>query len=166
MSKNSTLKTFVKRIVVFAVGIPGYVLTIAPWLFVVTIIAIGVSNLNSSGQFSLQVDTLSPQTIILINPSDVYLMTIVTAGLWGFFAWLCKHLLLYVSRLFGESEMIWQQTKFGALALGWAIVLILAAVVFRSVQPGFLLSELIVISIGSASFGLEYVLSRFWLTKK
>lgn len=162
MSKNAnTNMALYKRLIIFIAGLPGYLLTFVPWVFVITIIFELSISYSNDGTFSL------PSGNVQFEQLDIGFIQIVfwlllSSGLWIFIAWFVKRLLLHISRLFGESEKTWQVTKITALVGGWLAVIVIAQVVFDNIRPGFLLSELIVISIGLMSLGLEYLLSKTW----
>jgi hypothetical protein len=166
MSKNSSSTNNLKRLAVFVAGVPGYLLTFLPWLFVLTIVFVAVSNYTTSGQVSLSLDTFAPQSILLVQHNEVLVLTLVSFILWVFFAWLSKRCLLFISRKIGETEKVWQITKFSGLVLGWFAVLLSAIFVFHSVSSGFMMSELIVVAIGAISFALEFLLTKVLVTKK
>lgn len=155
---DSTL--LIKRFVVFLVGVPGYILTIVPWLFVLTLVAIAVNNYSARGMVSLQLDSVTAQSSLLLTSADIVPLLLITSGLWLFFAWMTKHILLIIARFITDTEKGQLLTKYFALVVGWLAVLVVAWLIFKNVQLGFLKSELLTIVIGTISFSLEYAFSK------
>lgn len=162
MSRNTS---FTKRLLIFLVGVPGYILTMAPWMFVLTLLFMIMARYTTDGDISFDYLVLQYESVE-ITIANVFLLLLMSLGLWVFMAWFVKRGLLFISQKIGESEKTWQIVKVTALISGWVAVSLAAIFVFENLNPGFFLSTFLVIVAGLASFGLEYLLTRLWLHPK
>lgn len=163
MSANTSIPAW-KRIIVFLLGFPGYLVTFMPWLFVIALVLYASISFAQNDYVVFVVEDFSYESITS-NIGTVLASMAVSAGLWIFIAWLTKRLLLIIAQLLGGSEKTWQITKLSALFGGWLVVFILAQFVFHVVVPGFLLSLVFVNSVGVLSFLLEYLGGKFLIKK-
>lgn len=153
-----------KRFLVFVCGVPGYLLTFAPWLFSFGILSLLVIERYRPDYAVLEIEDI-PSTALTSNTTSLLPLAVMSVGLWLFAAWMTKQVLLLIAGLFGDDQKTWLFVRFGGLVIGWAFVLVLAVFVFESVSSGFLLSELVIITAGLVSFTLEHIAYKILLRK-
>lgn len=165
MPAKTTPGLFLKRFVVFLIGVPGYLLTFMPWLFTLGFLAYVVASYSQNGFVAFEVSDLVYSTFS-VNWSTILSSILITIGLWLFIAWMTKRFMLAIAHLFGGSERTWQTVRLVGLLGGWGVIFLLAAFVFKNVVPGFMLSLLFTTTLGLLSFALEFLAQRLLLNHK
>lgn len=164
-NKANNVAPLYKRVVIFVVGMPGYLLTFIPWTFVVALIFVLAISYSKDGTLTIPLEAISYQSAAggFTELASAFMLSF---GLWVFVAWMTKRILLMISRLFGVSEKTWLIVKCTALISAWSAVLATGFVFFSGVTSNFFVNAIGMVFVGCASIALEYLLETRWLSLK
>lgn len=160
-SKQKSPK-FWQKIVIRAVGVPGYGALLSGWVFLLGFGAVALYLWMNDPILIQETSPAQESVVQAASALDVLLMLAVVIAAWAVVAYFCGKIVRWMARQMRLSSQSLTSFKLTLLIIGWLGLALTLSISFPDNDYVFLLTSAASITMGSLSFALEALLFKLW----